>query len=1205
MPVQPSFFFVQAIATYSMDTLNSPPLLGSIQFLTGSRAGKSFPITKTEITIGRDANSDIPLTDPSVSRRHAQITLVDGQWLITNLNERNTITVNQRNVPTSQPMPINNRDTIFLGSATSFVFQIEASVSNVSPAPSAETRLPSENDASPVAPQQSFQNEPPAVPQRSFSNNPPAAQQQSMQNNPPVAPQQSFQNEPPAVPQRSFSNNPPVAPQQSFRDEPPAAQQNPSPYQMNQPVAQQQPYEPRRMNPAAQPPQHYQNQNNPAVAPQQQPYQVAQQQQYDHYQMNQSVQQPPYQNNPQPYIPTVAVPPPVIPQRQSPPAMAQRPPMQEAGFEGQAGSGGTASHPQDVPTLEISSNIHHDKPIYPLDKSEISIGRHPDNDIVINESVVSAFHVKIVREGDSLIFIHPHPRAMRDNKNATTNGIIYKGQSFPGDAPFRKPLERGDIFRIGNDDGTLVTLSYNDGSSAAQDILPDIRPIPLGAPVITIGRHQDNMLVLNHPQVSSHHARLDRLPNGYRIVDLGSTNGVYVNARRASNQMLNPNDEIRIGPFKITYTGTQLTQHDESNSVRIDAFALRKSGHTRVNLFKTTEITLLNDISLAIPPRKFVALVGGSGTGKSTLMGALNGLLPAQQGVVYYNGQDYYKHLAAFSTQLGYVPQDDIIHRDLTVERALYYAAKLRLPSDFTEAQIKQRVDEVLEDVEMTFRRKLLVSKLSGGQRKRVSIALELLANPSVFFLDEPTSGLDPGLDRKMMFLLRKLADKGHTIVLVTHATNNINACDYVCFLAQGGRLAFFGPPNEAKKYFNKTDFAEIYTSLEPDPTNKNRDIPAEAEKRFKESPYYQQYVTEPLRQSPAARNGIEQTVVANVNPPRRGNPLKQFMLLSMRYLELLKNDKVNLSILLLQAPIIALILFFLAGHGTFDPTSIATCPTGRDITQPISSSNPQVSIKCQRVVDALNTPQGQQFAASKGKTPSQLLQESIVQGSGGDAQKILFIMAFAAVMFGTINGAREIVKEEAVFRRERTVNLGIMPYMFSKIVVLGILCLLQSLVLVILVNLKAPIQQGVFLPAPVETYITMALTAIAGLMVGLTVSAVAPNNDRATSFIPIILIPQVIFSGIIFPLNNPGLQVIGSFFAARWSMAAMGSTVGLHGDKLGSGGDFAYEGTLFSTFSKGQATFHLLLLWFALVVMIVAFGALTAYFLKRKDVRR
>src|SRR5947209_8741056 len=233
-------------------------------------------------------------------------------------------------------------------------------------------------------------------------------------------------------------------------------------------------------------------------------------------------------------------------------------------------------------------------------------------------------------------------------------------------------------------------------------------------------------------------------------------------------------------------------------------------------------------------------------------MDLLSGLRPAQEGKVLYNGQDYYLNLAPFSTQLGYVPQDDIIHRDLTVDRALYYAAKLRLPSDFTDEQIQQRINEVLEDVELTARRKLLIKKLSGGQRKRVSIALELLANPSVFFLDEPTSGLDPGLDRKMMFLLRKLADKGHTIVLVTHATNNINSCDYVCFLCQGGRLAYFGPPEEAKAYFGKTDFAEIYSSLEP--TEENRNIPEEAEARFKVSKQYQEYVVASLKSGPAEK---------------------------------------------------------------------------------------------------------------------------------------------------------------------------------------------------------------------------------------------------------------------------------------------------------------------------------------------------------------
>ena len=374
-----------------------------------------------------------------------------------------------------------------------------------------------------------------------------------------------------------------------------------------------------------------------------------------------------------------------------------------------------------IPTLEVSSNIHAEKDTFPLTQQVINIGRDPSNDIVINELVVSGFHAQIVRDGNQFVLVHPHP-----SRGKTLNGLLYQGHHIQGDEQFRKPLIRGDIFRIGDEHGTLVTLTYNDGSGAIQDSGPEVHPIPLGAPVITIGRLPENTVVLSHPQVSGRHARLEMVQGGYRIIDVGSTNHVYVNARRVTNQILRPGDEIRIGPYQFTYTGTQLTQQDESHGIRIDALHLQKVGSKRT--------VLINNISLAMPSRKFVALVGGSGAGKSTLMDALNGLRPAQKGLVLYNGQDYYRHLAAFSTLLGYVPQEDIIHRDLTVERALYYTARLRLPEDFTRAQIKQRIEEVLEDVDMKHRRGLLVSKLSGGQRKRVSIALELLANPSVFF---------------------------------------------------------------------------------------------------------------------------------------------------------------------------------------------------------------------------------------------------------------------------------------------------------------------------------------------------------------------------------------------------------------------------------------------------------------------------------------
>ncbi|HEU5368355.1 MAG TPA: ABC transporter permease, partial [Ktedonobacterales bacterium] len=475
------------------------------------------------------------------------------------------------------------------------------------------------------------------------------------------------------------------------------------------------------------------------------------------------------------------------------------------------------------------------------------------------------------------------------------------------------------------------------------------------------------------------------------------------------------------------------------------------------------------------------------------------------------------------------------------------------------DQQIEQRITEVLADVEMTHRRKLLISKLSGGQRKRVSIAVELLARPSVFFLDEPTSGLDPGLDRKMMFLLRRLADRGHTIVLVTHATNNISACDYICFLAQGGKLAYFGPPDEAKRFFGKTDFAEIYSELEP--TDDHPNAPAEWEGRFRASGDYQRYVVQPLQQSQAATRAAQMQRTATLPQPKRGDPARQFRLLSSRYFELLKNDTANMAILLLQAPIIAALLIFLTKSNIF------VSHNGNDI----------------------------------------------------DAQTPLFIMAAAAVWFGTINAAREIVKEAPIYRRERTVNLGLFPYVMSKVFVLGLLCLVQSFLLLVIVGLKSGYPDGIFLPAFLELYISLVLTALGGLMMGLAVSAIAPNTDRAMSVVPLLLIPQIIFAGSTFKLSGV-TEIISYFIVTRWGLEALGDTVNLHSRLcVGPTGqqDVLSDGSCPAGFTKinptqttpdnfyGHDFGHLLFAWIVLIVLTAGFLALTIYFQKRKDVRR
>jgi len=650
-----------------------------------------------------------------------------------------------------------------------------------------------------------------------------------------------------------------------------------------------------------------------------------------------------------------------------------------------------------------------------------------------------------------------------------------------------------------------------------------------------------------------------------------------------------------------------LAPYDESSSIRIDALHLKKFGNKR-------EI-LLNDISLAIPPRSFVAIIGASGAGKSMLLDALNGLRPASEGKVLYNGHNYYQQPGVFNRQLGYVPQDDIVHRELTVERALYYAARMRLPGDFTREQINRRIDEVLDEVDMKGRRRLLISQLSGGQRKRVSIALELLDKPSIFFLDEPTSGLDPGLDRRMMLLLRKLADKGHTIVLVTHATSNITICDYICFLAQGGRMVYFGPPDRARAYFGKTDFAEIYSTLEFSEDSPN--APAEAEERFKASADYQHYVTGLMNQGPVG-NPRWPGRPRETKRPRCGNQWRQFCLLFLRYLELLKNDPGNLLILFLQAPIIALFIVLLMRYevssGIFLSEHLVKCPTtaailttaGRpDIPAPAGAI---VSTSCERVETFLkNNPDGKLYAKSRGGERV-ALQDFIALGSGVSTQEILFIMGFSAVLFGCVNAAREIVKEAPIYRRERAINLGILPYLGSKIAVLALLCLLQSALLVVIIHTADPFQQGILWPALLEVYITLALASLVGLMMGLAISAIAPSTDRAMSLIPIILIPQVIFSGTVFPFKDAVPQLFSMIFATRWSIGALGSIVGLHSDKIAGdmlfGNEPIYQGTLFSTYQQADAIRYLLLMWLALGIMTVLLACVTGMFLKKKDIR-
>jgi ABC-type multidrug transport system ATPase subunit len=225
-------------------------------------------------------------------------------------------------------------------------------------------------------------------------------------------------------------------------------------------------------------------------------------------------------------------------------------------------------------------------------------------------------------------------------------------------------------------------------------------------------------------------------------------------------------------------------------------------------------LTILRDVSLTVEPGELVGIAGGSGTGKTTLLEALAGVQPPDEGSVRFDGTEIYRDLAAWRRVLGYVPQDDIIHAELPLARTLRYAARLRLPLQSSAHEIDRAVGEALRSLHLEERAGVPVRTLSGGQRKRASIAVELLTRPRVFFLDEPTSGLDPATATELLRVLRALAAAGATVTFTTHAVQDLASCDRIVFLAAGGHLAFAGTPAEAREYFEVEGLERVYERL-------------------------------------------------------------------------------------------------------------------------------------------------------------------------------------------------------------------------------------------------------------------------------------------------------------------------------------------------------------------------------------------------------
>jgi ABC transport system ATP-binding/permease protein len=711
---------------------------------------------------------------------------------------------------------------------------------------------------------------------------------------------------------------------------------------------------------------------------------------------------------------------------------------------------------------------------YTLSKERISLGRADDNDIVVASQIVSRHHATL--EKTSLGY-----------EIVMAPGVINRLTCQGSPVDDRRLLSHEDVLRIDSElPGMMVSMTYLDPSQATASLAT----VQFGEKEqFTFGRDPANDVICDNPRVSRFHAQVTRVGRRYYVTDLRSTNGTFVNDKRVQgNVWLNPQDTIRIGPYKLVLGENQFTRYDETEGMRVEAYHLNK--------WVRKDLNLLQDISVVFQPREFIVVVGQSGGGKSTLVDAIAGYRPATQGKVFVNGIDVYQDFDAIRNDIGYVPQKDIIHMELTVYQALDFAAQLRMPKDTSKEERNKRIMEVLNDLDLTHRKDVQISGLSGGQQKRVSIGVELLTRPGLFFLDEPTSGLDPGTETAFMHLMRRLADQGRTIIMVTHATKNVMLADKVVFLARGGYVAWFGPPDEALTYFDHyrseqdqraraMEFDQIYAILDDQAKGKGQ----EWGERFMASYAFARYIVEPLKSSQLQAGAAQsQPGKKQAHKGARISSLRQFLVLSARNVTILLRDRSSLS-LMLAVPVgvgaLSIVLSFVMGRNAY----------------------------------------------------------SYVGGDPANAGITLFLLSLFALLVGGMSQMREFVKESDIYRRERLVNLRILPYVTSKVWVALLLAFWHALAYTALqyISFKMPGGPLDFL----EVYITLVLAVITGMMLGLLASALSPNAASAPLTLITMIIPLIVLSGALAPVPSNVSQIAST----RWAFQSLIGISGMGSD--------------------------------------------------------
>jgi ABC-type multidrug transport system ATPase subunit/pSer/pThr/pTyr-binding forkhead associated (FHA) protein len=502
----------------------------------------------------------------------------------------------------------------------------------------------------------------------------------------------------------------------------------------------------------------------------------------------------------------------------------------------------------------------------------LSVGK-TDTDIVYNVADVSRMHAQIVYDGNRVY--------MQDCNS--TNGTYINGVKISSGQLIEIKAE-DEISFSQSKSATLIVgekvserILQNKKSSNAEEGVKSLLQYLSGKDEIKIGRAPECDVVLEHTSVSRVHATLRKTSSGkYLITDLGSLNGTFVNNRKITSAEVSAQDKIFIGRFLLNLESSGRNLSNESAVRATNICKQYKNG-----------FLALKNTSFDIPSGGLIAIMGPSGCGKSTLLKVLNGDSPASAGEVYINGLELISNYGYLKTQIGYVPQDDIVHRELTVEQSLFYAAHIRLDGvsdEFAQAKI----DQLLNELNIAEIRHSLVSAISGGQRKRVSIAVELLSDPAVLFLDEPTSPLDPQTIEEFMGILRHLSEKGTTVVLVTHKPDDLTHMDSVMFMAEGGHLIYYGRSNEYKDYFKVSSPVEVYANIAGE-----------------KAKYWINKTSNPGNSLNISQNSVQKIDDAV-------NPLRQFYWLLSRYFKIKTNDRLNSTIMLLQAPIIAVLICFI-----------------------------------------------------------------------------------------------------------------------------------------------------------------------------------------------------------------------------------------------------------------------------------------------------